>query len=829
GLVEDKMPEVTKFAFLLERQINILLESVRATAMQGNEGAEDDSVQQEFVVEQMLHVALTLDYSDEVGRRKMFSLMREVLALADLPEESTKLVIEGLRTVCGGNAAGEREFCGIVLEAVAEVHDIIMGDDNTEQGDESFHSARSEISSESTPKKAQVMKKSKRTDEEEMEDSAMEDEKAVREIMVNMKCLHIAQCMLQNVQCDLEGNVHLVTMLNNLVVPAVRSQEAPIRERGLLCLGLCCLLGKNLAEENLTLFLHCFAKGHPALQTISIQIICDILTTHPTLLSPPPMPTNADQTEVEANPLQKPVHKMFAKALKSPEGDVQLAGCTALCKLMLTNIIRDTDLLKQLVVAYFEPDTQGNAGLRQALSYFLPVYCHSRTENAERMVAVAVSVVHSLVNMSEELDEEEEMVGMGVVAAHLVDWTDPRRVIGAAGALGTVTGKEKEAGGEVHFSLAEELLEKILTPGTSKEEKKIFISMLGKLYISPECAPAKLRAIFDLVNEVLENKIITDATSRNVLTRLQASLSKCITETRAQEESEKEAGDTVAATAELNNDDDVTAQPQTELDADETRVEEPDAEGTVVGDDDAPTEAGDGEIDMDMTGLAPDSAIQDLLDSFGDEDDPDLIADADTPPTSTHPLLAQVPLTVSPFITLPTAPTLPYTYKSLPSTLPPSSLTGTSNSTNPLDSSQPRQNQYVLSSTGHASNPMDIIASCRALQAHLDRTQQDAEKLLREWEEGIKERDLAERRRVAPGWLDREEKILQPERRSTPGQQQQQQDAQGQGDGAPANLMDDEVVGAGNAQDAGVSQMGAKSATDEGAELDRAFGGMSVR
>ncbi|KAL2350641.1 hypothetical protein BJ546DRAFT_1000982 [Cryomyces antarcticus] len=195
----------------------------------------------------------------------------------------------------------------------------------------------------------------------------------------------------------------------------------------------------------------------------------------------------------------------------------------------------------------------------------------------------------------------------------------------------------------------------------------------------------------------------------------------------------------------------------------------------------------------------------------------------------THPLLAQVPLTVSPFITLPTAPTLPYTYKSLPSTLPPSSLTSTSSSANPLDPSQPRQNQYVLSSTGHASNPTDIIASCRALQAHLDRAQQDAEKLLREWGEGIEERDLAERRRVAPGWLDREEKILQPERKGTPGQQQQQQDVQGQGDGAPANLMDDEVVGAGNGGDAGVGQMGAKSATDEGAELDRAFGGMSVR
>ena len=73
-------------------------------------------------------------------------------------------------------------------------------------------------------------------------DPKTDEEKAIKEIMINMKCLHIAQCMLQNVEGNIQLNVHLVTMLNNLVVPAVRSHEAPIRERGLLCLGLCCLL-----------------------------------------------------------------------------------------------------------------------------------------------------------------------------------------------------------------------------------------------------------------------------------------------------------------------------------------------------------------------------------------------------------------------------------------------------------------------------------------------------------------------------------------------------------------------------------------------------------
>ena len=231
-LVEEKMPEVTKLAFFLQRYTNSLVECLRRNHGIYEGGEEEDTVEQEFVVEQLLHIAKTLDYSDEVGRRKMFALLRETLAIAELPDEITKLSVDVLRVICGTEAAGEREFCDVVLEAVAEVHDAIAVDEPLADIDESFHSAHSEIS-DSTPTHAEV-----RQGAEEYE------AKAVKEIMINMKCLHIAQCMLQNIEETLQQNVHLVTMLNNLVVPAVRSHEAPIRERGFLCLGLCCLLDK---------------------------------------------------------------------------------------------------------------------------------------------------------------------------------------------------------------------------------------------------------------------------------------------------------------------------------------------------------------------------------------------------------------------------------------------------------------------------------------------------------------------------------------------------------------------------------------------------------
>ncbi len=242
SLAEEKMPEVTKLAFFLQRYMNNLVDCLKRNDADGSgEGEDEDTVELEFVVEQLLHIAKSLDYSDEVGRRKMFSLMRETLAIAGLPDEITKLAVDVLRDVCGADAAGEREFCGVVLEAVAEVHDTISNEeDNANDEDESFHSAQSEMSG-TTPAKASNKQNGVRANSVDGEE---DEAKAIKEIVINMKCLHIAQCMLQNVEDNLQQNIHLVTMLNNLVVPAVRSHEAPIRERGLLCLGLCCLLDK---------------------------------------------------------------------------------------------------------------------------------------------------------------------------------------------------------------------------------------------------------------------------------------------------------------------------------------------------------------------------------------------------------------------------------------------------------------------------------------------------------------------------------------------------------------------------------------------------------
>lgn len=164
-------------------------------------------------------------------------------------------------------------------------------------------------------------------------------------------------------------------------------------------------------------------------------------------------------------------------------------------------------------------------------------------------------------------------------------------------------------------------------------------------------------------------------------------------------------------------------------------------------------------------------------------------------------------MTVSPFINLPSSVTLPYTYKSVPSTLPPSVT---------VDPNNPDvKSRYVVSSSGeHAAHPEEILASCLSLEEHLKRTRSDAEKAIKDWEEAISQRDLAEKRRVAPGWLDREEKLLQPTRvtPSHAGKEQQQQ-----------SLLDS------SSADQDSPKLPSMVPRDEGEELDRAFGGLDVK
>ena len=85
----------------------------------------------------------------------------------------------------------------------------------------------------------------------------------------------------------------------------------------------------------------------------------------------------------------------------------------------------------------------------------------------------------------------------------------------------------------------------------AEEERKTLISMLSKLHIpqssSSEAIDA-LRSLLDLVNEVVESKLSNEASTRNVLNKLSATLTKHINTSAPSTEEDDEEGDTTTMT-----------------------------------------------------------------------------------------------------------------------------------------------------------------------------------------------------------------------------------------------------------------------------------------
>ena len=185
------------------------------------------------------------------------------------------------------------------------------------------------------------------------------------------------------------------------------------------------------------------------------------------------------------------------------------------------------------------------------------------------------------------------------------------------------------------------------------------------------------------------------------------------------------------------------------------------------------------------------------------------------------PILEQIPLTVSSALHLPTIPTLSYAYKTMPSSLAASIIDTPPSSTGPTTMTASQKPAYIRAPNGQtAAHPSDAARSCRELLSMLDKQQETASMDVRAWEDALTRKELEEKRRVAPGWLDRDERLLQPQRTET--QTTMVQTATQDVD--HSSLYSQGAKQQQQQQQQAEAQSGDETIDDAGEQLDRAFG-----
>ena len=125
--MESTLPVVTTLAFRIQLAYNHLIECHRRLGDEANpfgsteerRKVEDEILDYEFVVGELFKLALNMDYADEIGRRKMFALVGEMIRQDALPES----LIPGCLDILAKLSPSERDFIRLMVENIQSMRD----------------------------------------------------------------------------------------------------------------------------------------------------------------------------------------------------------------------------------------------------------------------------------------------------------------------------------------------------------------------------------------------------------------------------------------------------------------------------------------------------------------------------------------------------------------------------------------------------------------------------------------------------------------------------------------------------------------------------------
>lgn len=454
----------------------------------------------EFIIKQLFLIAKDYDYSDELGRREMLRITRSTLSNDELSDELIELSLKVLQKI----SINERDFSTMCTEIVTDIRDSYM-----DENDETFHSAISNMDDDDDKRSGDGNDDDHDDDEEDESQKATQPSQASELKTSNHKrrkrepkqppddiliqCLLITQHLLELTE-ETITNVSLSSLLDGLVRPSVlRNDSVYIRNLAMTCLGLFCLLDRQLAIQQLYLFGVAASRADEELRIISVKVIVDILSTHGTSV-----------LDIEGQVDSLSLAKLFYKLLRLYEmPKLQSVVAEGLCKLFLADILSDFGksaetkadseqedqekvLFETLILTYFHPLNVHNQELRQILAFCIPVYSFSHANHQDKVASISGDCFFRLFRENGEFEKYDNMASPTAVLQQLIHWCDPNNLVH----MTQVAIKKSTS----HLWQAMGLLQ-ALEQDTPRSIKKVIISNLNRLYITEELGSTVLKGL----------------------------------------------------------------------------------------------------------------------------------------------------------------------------------------------------------------------------------------------------------------------------------------------------------------------------------------------
>ncbi|OBZ79993.1 Condensin complex subunit 3 [Grifola frondosa] len=469
ALVERSgLQSITKLAYSIQEACNTLFDTIEeleeVQLSQSHQGTakyhedekndvnneEDTILVRGFILGELLKIAVRCDFSDEMGRRKVFMVTREMLAHELFPEHLLEPCFDDNRGYHNDLREGMENDCLNQTELKSGLFDATQ---STSRNHSTKH-------------------------------VEMLPEERANADMIDRKCLAICIAMLSRVNGTFDDNSTLKGILTDLIIPAVKRKELEIRERGLITLGLCCLIAKNMAMSSLQLFLDEVHGAPEKLKIKVLQVIFDVLLVYD-------------------------VESYVASEKFEDSQAVQAILCIGICKLMLSGLLTDRRVLTSLVLAYVSPVTAASQEIRQCLAYFLPVYCYSSPVNQSLMQSIFISVYDLVASMYQDVEDGQETITPNQLSLLFVDWTDPRKVI--------AKDRASAAAESIHINLGVDILKALHCHDRPMDDTKELCQLLGKLYLPEHPDPLPLLMLSKLLWSLENRNTLEDPALETIL------------------------------------------------------------------------------------------------------------------------------------------------------------------------------------------------------------------------------------------------------------------------------------------------------------------------
>ncbi|KAG6812899.1 hypothetical protein H0H92_015634 [Tricholoma furcatifolium] len=458
-LESASLPVVTAFAFLLQDSYNALLnvlqegdnaDFLEAEDEEENDQREEDLAKKEVVLGELLRISLKLDFMDEIGRRKVFTVVRDIIAHPALPPGLINPALDVLKEIL----PNERELIRVVVEIIIELRE-------EDQEINDVQDILGDLDEPSSSSREKSLRRNKSRDE-------MSPDERMEADIIDLRCLTLCIGMLERVDGSFEDNSTLEGILADLIIPSVKRKEPVMREKGLISLGLCCLIAKNMALSSLQLFLGQVQSAPEELKVRVLQVIFDLLFMY-----------EYDFFSRSDDIAQKIIGFLVQTLISDDSPSTQAILSVGLSKLLLSGIVKDPNVLSSLVLTYVSPNTSTNQELRQCLSYFFPVYCYSSPDNQARMQSIFISTFDLFMRAREHLESDQEMIAPSQFGLLLADWTNPEK---CAGLLKTQLNQNCHA--EVAIDILAALYDSDRCAAPLDDELKILCQLLGNLNLA---------------------------------------------------------------------------------------------------------------------------------------------------------------------------------------------------------------------------------------------------------------------------------------------------------------------------------------------------------